>query len=155
MIALVCLLPRQKPRPLVINAFVPTKCTSRVADLHEQLFSFFWIHVSLPSTGFLVRGWATAQEFPRNGKSFLQIIHAYANDFVFLLGVAVLPILQWTVYGSRCCSSFVSVVLTCQLYLQIGNTLQNWLLLSVFVYARRSEIPILCFRMVAHFCIPC
>ena len=43
-----------------------------------------WIQVSLPSTGFLVRGWATACEFPRNSKSHLQkYMRMQTNFFLY------------------------------------------------------------------------
>ena len=45
--------------------------------------------------------------------------------FVFLLRIIALPILRPTIHSSMCCSSFVSVALTCSLFLQIGNTLRK------------------------------
>jgi len=83
-----------------------------------------WIQVSLPSTGFSVGGWSSAREFPRNGENRLQKYTRAQMIFVFLLRIIALPILCPTIHSSMCCSSFVSVALTCPLFLQIGNTLR-------------------------------
>ena len=49
----------------------------------------------------------------------------YANDIVFLLCITVLSILRPTVHSSMYCNLFMSVVLSCLLFQQIGNTLRN------------------------------
>ena len=64
------------------------------------------------------------ESFPEMAKPVSKI-HTYANDFVFLLHITALPILQPTVHSSMCLVHSISVVLACLLFLQIGNTLWN------------------------------
>ena len=76
-------LPYSKPRPHVINMFVPAKRTNRVANLQEQLSSLFFLDSSIITHNrFLVRGWSSARVSQKRRKSSPKI-HTYANDFCF------------------------------------------------------------------------
>ena len=101
------------------KAYQPSCCWFAGATV---LTFLSWIQVSLPSTGFSVGGWATAQEFPRNGENGLQNSHIHKR-FCFSTPYYCTAILRLTVHSSMCCSSFVSVALTCPLFLQISKIL--------------------------------
>jgi len=61
------------------------------------------------------------ESFPETAQKSSPQMHTYANDF----RIIALPILRPTIHSSMCCSLFVSVALTCPLFLQIGNTLRK------------------------------
>ena len=103
-----CLYPQSIPTELLI-------CRSNCSPF------FSWIQVSLSSTGFLVREWVTAWEFLRNVENRLQ---TYART-QFCFSTPYYCTSNPTIHSSMCCSSFISVALTCLLFLQIGNTLRN------------------------------
>ena len=52
-------------------------------------------------------------------------IHTYVNDFCFSTPYYCTANPPTDIHSSMCCSSFVSVALTCPLFLQIGNTLRK------------------------------
>ena len=122
--------PTPKPRPQIFNMFVPAKCTSRVADLQEQLFSLFFLDSSIIALNrFLGQRMIVCASFPETAKIVSKNTHVWKR-FCFSTPYYALPILRPTIHSSMCCSSFVSVALTCPLFLQIGNILRN----STFVF---------------------
>ena len=63
---------------------------------------------------FLGRRMSNCARASQNRQKSFQKIRTYANDFIFLLRITVLP----TVHSSMCCSLFMCVVLTYPLFLQ-------------------------------------
>ena len=64
-----CPFPYPKLWPHIFNTFVPAKCTKLLICRSNCSHFSSWIQVSLRSTGFLVGGWTTGWEFPRNGET--------------------------------------------------------------------------------------
>ena len=119
-------LPHPKPHPHIFNTFVPAKCTNRVADLQEQLFSLFFLDSSIIALNrFLGRRMIVCMRVSQKWRKSFPKIHTYANNFCFSTPYYCTANPPTTIHSSMCCSSFVSVALTCPLFLQIGNTLRK------------------------------
>jgi len=98
-----------RPKPTHFNAFAPTKHTKRVVDL----FSLFFVDSSIIALNrYIGQSMSKYARASQKRHNLSPKIHTCTNDFVFLLYIIVQAILRTTVH-SMCCSSFVSLVLTC------------------------------------------
>ena len=103
-------LPSHCPHPHIFNAFVPAKHTNRVADLQEHAIVLTFLpgfKYHCPQQVSRSEDEQLCESFPQTVK-IVSKIYMYANDFVFLLRITVLPILRLTVHSCMCCSLFVS-----------------------------------------------
>jgi len=118
-------LPHPKPRPHIFNTFVPAKHSNQVADSQEQLFSLFFLDSSKyhwPQQVSRSEDEQLRESFSETAKIVSKNTHVCKRFYFSTLYYCTAD--PPTDRYSMCCSWFVSVALTCPLFLQIGNTLE-------------------------------
>jgi len=102
-----------KPCPQVINVFLPAKHTYRAADLQEQQFSLFFLDSSIYHYSQQV-SWSEDEQLCMSFPEMAQLIcnNTCTCKLFCFSTLCYCTANSTTVHSSRCCSSFISVVLT-------------------------------------------